>query len=219
MVDTPRTLAQVQALLADNASGNISPQDIRDMVMSIADPTPGGGFGLGYPGTAMGARAVSTNVATDTYVYPTWNQAVVDPLGMIQSSSISTMFGTLTAGTWLRVPSGVWAVGNFAGWDADTTGTRWVGYRVVDDRYAEDPFLSQYYGLPLTQNGYPAAQAQADSAACGGILGVAAEVVAATTGNSTAGQGLAIAPYVWQDSGTQRTSPYGAVMLTKLGNV
>lgn len=35
MVDEIRTLAQLQALLADNISGQISPQDIRDFLVSV----------------------------------------------------------------------------------------------------------------------------------------------------------------------------------------
>lgn len=41
MADTPRTLAEIIALLADNTSGGISEQDIRDMVMSVV-PSMGG---------------------------------------------------------------------------------------------------------------------------------------------------------------------------------
>jgi len=35
MADTVRTLAALQALLADNATGEISPQDLRDMLVSV----------------------------------------------------------------------------------------------------------------------------------------------------------------------------------------
>ncbi len=35
MADTIRTLAQLQALLADNTIGNISAQDIRDLLVSV----------------------------------------------------------------------------------------------------------------------------------------------------------------------------------------
>jgi hypothetical protein len=38
MTDTVRTIATLQALLADNTTGNISPQDIRDMLVSVASP-------------------------------------------------------------------------------------------------------------------------------------------------------------------------------------
>jgi len=35
MADTPRSLAALQALLADNVSGDISPQDVRDFLVSV----------------------------------------------------------------------------------------------------------------------------------------------------------------------------------------
>ena len=38
MVDTARTLAALQTLLADNTAGDISPQDVRDMLVSQAVP-------------------------------------------------------------------------------------------------------------------------------------------------------------------------------------
>ena len=37
MADTLRTIAALQTLLADNTSGNISPQDLRDMLVSLGD--------------------------------------------------------------------------------------------------------------------------------------------------------------------------------------
>ena len=37
MADTARTLAELQALLADNSSGAISPQDLRDFLQTYAD--------------------------------------------------------------------------------------------------------------------------------------------------------------------------------------
>lgn len=42
MTDTARTLAQIKTLLGDNNTGQISPQDMRDVVESIVDPVPGG---------------------------------------------------------------------------------------------------------------------------------------------------------------------------------
>jgi hypothetical protein len=44
MTDTARSLAAIKALLADNSTAQISPQDLRDVVESIANPIPGGGF-------------------------------------------------------------------------------------------------------------------------------------------------------------------------------
>lgn len=44
MTDTPRTWAELQTLFADNASGAISPQDLRDGFASLADPVTDSGF-------------------------------------------------------------------------------------------------------------------------------------------------------------------------------
>lgn len=44
MPNTAGTLAQVMALLADNTTGQISPQDLRDAIQSIATPVSGGGL-------------------------------------------------------------------------------------------------------------------------------------------------------------------------------
>lgn len=41
MVDTKRTLAALQTLLADNTTGDISPQDVRDMLVSLWGSTSG----------------------------------------------------------------------------------------------------------------------------------------------------------------------------------
>lgn len=38
MADTPRTYAQLQAILPDNASGQLSPQDLRDFLASVRLP-------------------------------------------------------------------------------------------------------------------------------------------------------------------------------------
>lgn len=37
MADTPRTIDEMQALLADNVTGDISPQDIRDMLATLCN--------------------------------------------------------------------------------------------------------------------------------------------------------------------------------------
>jgi len=44
MPDTSRTLAQIKALLGDNNSGEISPQDLRDAIESIVKPVIDGDF-------------------------------------------------------------------------------------------------------------------------------------------------------------------------------
>src|SRR4030042_393366 len=40
MVDTIRQLPALQSLLADNTTGDISPQDVRDALVSIMPPPP-----------------------------------------------------------------------------------------------------------------------------------------------------------------------------------
>ena len=44
MVDTIRSISALQALLADNTSGDISPQDIRDMLVSLSANTGWGAY-------------------------------------------------------------------------------------------------------------------------------------------------------------------------------
>jgi len=57
MTDTPRTLAALQALLADNTSGDISPQDVRDFLVSV--------MGAGGPGAEI--RPLKNTVNEGTY--------------------------------------------------------------------------------------------------------------------------------------------------------
>lgn len=60
MADTQRNLDALQTLLADNATGDISPQDLRDMLVSM------------YPGHAQ--AYVSTPAATTLADTSTWVQ-------------------------------------------------------------------------------------------------------------------------------------------------
>ena len=55
MVDTARTLAALQTLLADNTSGDISPQDIRDLLVSLFALTTKGDI-LGIDGSGIITR-------------------------------------------------------------------------------------------------------------------------------------------------------------------
>lgn len=48
MTDTARTVAALKALLADNTTGSISAQDVRDVVESIVSPVLRGGFAQPY---------------------------------------------------------------------------------------------------------------------------------------------------------------------------
>jgi hypothetical protein len=64
MADTPRTLAALQALLADNTSAAISPQDIRDMLVSVFPQTTKGDL-PGIDATGIIGRLPAT---TDGFV-------------------------------------------------------------------------------------------------------------------------------------------------------
>jgi hypothetical protein len=59
VVDTVRTLSALQTLLADNTSGDISPQDIRDFLVSVSPP-----HGTMYRNVA----AATTTVTPGTYL-------------------------------------------------------------------------------------------------------------------------------------------------------
>ncbi len=59
MADTERTLAELQALFADNTSANISPQDLRDFLVTMRDPH--GGYSIDTP-------AATTIAVPGTYV-------------------------------------------------------------------------------------------------------------------------------------------------------
>ena len=65
MVDTARTLAALQALLADNVAGDISPQDLRDFLVSCALITGTGELGgTAAAPTVNATHSGSTHVAT-----------------------------------------------------------------------------------------------------------------------------------------------------------
>lgn len=61
MADTSRTLAAVQALLADNTSGAISPQDLRDAILSCLS-------GFGHISVLGGATAQGSITTTPVKV-------------------------------------------------------------------------------------------------------------------------------------------------------
>jgi len=76
MVDTARTLAAIKALLADNTVGAISAQDLRDVIESVVDPVPAGGF----PGVGSRMQAFYTYSGIISQSLPAGTQAKL-PLG------------------------------------------------------------------------------------------------------------------------------------------
>lgn len=69
MADTQRTFAQILALLADNSSGDISPQDIRDALVSIR--TDHGQIWV--PAAARAAVTISGTVNYYEATTPAWS--------------------------------------------------------------------------------------------------------------------------------------------------
>ena len=162
MTDTARTLAAVKALLADNTSGAISPQDIRDFLESIVDPTPGGGFGsveerflrtycfppavpVMYHSTGSGTPVLVTELDTDGgyYLFDLDAGLVsIDP-GWINRSPLPDTLdwvGTLPAKTTLGpMPVGIYS------WtmrincnNPPVSGAFWVDMWVAGDVYATE---------------------------------------------------------------------------------
>jgi hypothetical protein len=88
MADTERTQTEILALLADNSAGAISPQDIRDSVVS-ARANQGGGWGNYLEGTAVTqgtAQAISASTRT---------QLLSDGLGLGSDESQIQDLGTV----------------------------------------------------------------------------------------------------------------------------
>jgi len=69
MVDTGRSKAEILALMADNNAGDISPQDVRDMIVSMIPPHGGYYRNLAAPTTISVAgtyyKAAGTTTAGD----------------------------------------------------------------------------------------------------------------------------------------------------------
>lgn len=114
MTDTPRTLAEIKALLASNTTHDISAQDLRDTVESIVDPVPGGGFDTPpesgyfanwrvagtYPNQVAGVYSGGSPVATLTPANYNYEFALPLQGGESASSFFFDPDGWLVAGTW-----------------------------------------------------------------------------------------------------------------------
>lgn len=102
MTDTPRTHAEIQALFANNTSGQISPQDLRDFVESVANPVSGGGFEavqhiVEMPPTRMDGTAND--------IYGPFDSIVTDAGWLLSSESEDEDVQDFTS---LLVPVGYW---------------------------------------------------------------------------------------------------------------
>ena len=64
MTDTPRSVADLQVLLADNTVGAISPQDLRDLLASVVQPYGSLHFTTPAPTTPAGAALKALGTTT-----------------------------------------------------------------------------------------------------------------------------------------------------------
>lgn len=174
MTDTPRTRAQLLSMFADNNAGNVTPQNMRDFVMSAATPLVGGGLDPG-PGVDQVAsvwfnidETAGMNVpstpglnATTFIPYATGTDNLYDSQGWFQfgsSYASPDWYGaTVPAGSWALLPEGVYSVMAFLYWEnAGATGT--CAYRALDtcdnravtaglDAWAWNPFYGVYASI------------------------------------------------------------------------
>ena len=76
MVDTARTITEMQALLADNTSGDISPQDLRDMLATLCNmDTDRSGFTGGGWNDMHAAFTAGTAPATNPPTLAQWGSS------------------------------------------------------------------------------------------------------------------------------------------------
>jgi hypothetical protein len=146
MTDTARTVAQIKALFADNTTGEISPQDMRDFVESIMRPVQGGGFDRDIGLASIFSIDPSmTPVANATYTpYKVYTPAdpqqthVYDELGIRQTAApyVSTYDGlTHAAGSWWSLPYGTWLMKMHVRWSTSSSaGTRQLTVGPIDNR-------------------------------------------------------------------------------------
>lgn len=164
--DTARTLAAIKTLLADNTSGDISPQDMRDVVESIVNPVPDGGFHLQATDEMLYAYSPSLGVtadATDAYLggFEVGDYAS-DPGWSLSDSYASTWDGGTVAAysSWL-LPRGVYAIRGMATLASDP-GAGKSGHLYFDftldpsaiDPVRGDPGFALPTNIAMTPGGY-----------------------------------------------------------------
>jgi hypothetical protein len=229
VTDTPRSLAEILTLFATNSTRDISAQDLRDAIVSIANPIPGGGFDGLVANKAQQLLSfqfsVPITVPTSMVTHPDLANApdyAYDPMGAIQSGSYHSVslgddFGP---GHWFKLPRGVWVVETDAYWDSNTVGDRIVEVIHIDDRQtlAGDD-VNPLFGAPnqwqmLSSAVYVKASTLPANASSGtlAVFIVTDDMIAASSGDSAAGDDWAFALSLWQDSGgTRDVSGYGVV--------
>jgi len=90
MVDTRRNLAALQALLADNQEGSISPQDVRDMLVTT----------LGSYGSLVKNALATTSIGTGAWVQIPF-EAAGEASAAVSVDAAQNRLTAQVAGVWL----------------------------------------------------------------------------------------------------------------------
>ena len=107
MVDTARSLAALQVLLADNVSGDISPQDVRDLLVSVVPAQ--GGLAITTP-----AETVITNA--DWYpISGVWDLNPLTDTGFVEAANGQLQY----TGTPTRIATATGTISPAAGKDKE----------------------------------------------------------------------------------------------------
>lgn len=93
MADTPQTLADLQGLFADNTTGDISPRDLRDFLVSVL-----GEYALIY--TPPGVDPIETSTAG---AWELWDVGALTqgPMASMTTTLATNRINVTTAGTYL----------------------------------------------------------------------------------------------------------------------
>jgi hypothetical protein len=105
MPDTARTFAEIIALLPDQTTQDISPQDLRDAMQSIATPIVGGGFDntLGKPIGLSNVTASTRYVGGRASVPPAAGTFQLGDFVILQNGGMAVCTVAGTPGTWATI--------------------------------------------------------------------------------------------------------------------
>lgn len=156
MTDTPRTQAELLSLFADNSSGAITPQDMRDFVVSVMPSATAPNMDATWQRYAGGGIQTVTSGFTGTPVNVGSPDLEWDPAGLIQLTPyVAPANGqTYPARSWAVLPEGVWLMTTVTTWDALSTGYRSASSMLIDDyATAYDDYIAIYGTTTLTGPG------------------------------------------------------------------
>jgi len=131
MTDTARTLSAIKELLADNTTGQISPQDVRDAIESIANPIAGGGFD----------RPVNVLLADWTLAVASGSGAAVSAkLGATAPNTPVFDAGIGSDGDYLTLPfAGTYLISASLSWNSNAGTSRYIYFDCLGSSGSYNP--------------------------------------------------------------------------------